>query len=209
MAFLTPDSERTFGTYLGAAIELRPEFLSPEMFGGWTVFHIEGYLVQNQALIESALKLAKQAGCTVSLDLASYNVVADNLEFLKAVVPRYVDIIFANQEEAFSFTGKEPENAVGELASMCTIAIVKTGKDGAWVQSGNQKHHVPGLDANCIDTTGAGDLFASGFLYGHTLGFSLRKCGELGNYLAAAVIGVTGPKIPEHHWAEIRQTLSI
>lgn len=209
MAFLTPDSERTFGTYLGAAIELRPEFLSPELFHGWSVFHIEGYLVQNHDLIESALRLANQAGCIVSLDLASYNVVEDNLEFLKSVVPQYVDILFANQEEAMAYTHKDPELAVDEFASFCRIAIVKTGKDGAWVRSGTEKHHVKGLEANCIDTTGAGDLFAAGFLYGYSREFSLRKCGELGNLLAAAVIEVTGPKISESHWLNIRKSLSI
>ena len=209
MAFLTSDSERTFGTYLGAAIELRPEFLSLELFQGWSVFHIEGYLVQNHDLIETALALANQAGCIISLDLASYNVVEDNLEFLKSVVPPYVDILFANQEEALAYTGLEPEAAVEELASHCGIAIVKTGKDGAWVRSGTEKHHIEGLEANCIDTTGAGDLFAAGFLYGFTRKLPLRKCGELGNLLAAAVIEVTGPKIPEQHWMKIRKALSI
>lgn len=207
MALLTPDSERTFGTYLGAAIELRPEFLTPALFHGWSVFHIEGYLVQNHDLIESALVWANLAGCTVSLDLASYNVVEDNLEFLKSVVPRYVDILFANQEEAMAFTGMEPEAAVNELAAMCRIAIVKTGEDGAWMQSGSEKLHVKGLEANCIDTTGAGDLFAAGFLYGYINDFSLMRCGELGNTLAAAVIEVTGSKISESHWEMIRASL--
>lgn len=207
MAFVTPDSERTFGTYLGAAIELRAGFLSPGMFNGWSVFHIEGYLVQNHELIESALILAKQAGCAVSLDLASYNVVEDNFEFLRSVVPKYVDLIFANQEEAMAFTGKDPEPAVEELAALCRFAIVKTGKDGAWVQSGNEKHHVSGLEANCIDTTGAGDLFAAGFLYGYAKGFPLQKCGDLGNLLAAAVIEVTGPKISDAHWKNIHRLL--
>jgi sugar/nucleoside kinase (ribokinase family) len=90
---------------------------------------------------------------------------------------------------------------------MCSIAIVKTGKDGAWVQSGTERWHVQGLEANCIDTTGAGDLFASGFLYGFTLGYSMQRCGELGNLLASAVIEVTGPKISEPKWASIRTTL--
>jgi sugar/nucleoside kinase (ribokinase family) len=204
MALLTPDSERTFGTYLGAAIELTPAFLHPEQFRGWTVFHIEGYLVQNRDLIRTALDMAREAGCVVSLDLASYNVVEDNLDFLQAILPGHVDILFANQEEAFAYTGKEPEDAVEEIASQCRIAIVKTGSEGAWVQSGSDKWQVPGLKANCIDTTGAGDLFASGFLYGWNKGYSLQRCGELGNLLAAAVIEVTGPKIPEGRWPGLR-----
>jgi len=209
MALLTPDSERTFGTYLGAALDLSPDFLNPGLFEGWSVFHIEGYLVQDHDLMETALNLARKAGCMISLDLSSFNVVEDNLAFLQSVVPRYVDILFANQEEALIYTGKEPEAAVEELAATSAIAIVKTGKDGAWVQSGSEKIHVNGLEANCIDTTGAGDLFASGFLYGYTMGYTLQKCGELGNLLAAAVIEVTGPKISEPHWQNIRKALSI
>lgn len=207
MALLTPDSERTFGTFLGAAIELRPEFLTPEMFRGWSIFHIEGYLVQNHELIHSALAHARREGCLVSLDLASYNVVEDNLDFLRAAVPEYVDLLFANQEEALAYTGKEAEAAVDELALSSRIAIVKTGKDGAWVKSGTEKHHVRGLEANCIDTTGAGDLFASGFLYGYSMGLPLARCGELGNMLAAAVIEVTGSKISDHRWEVIRRSL--
>jgi sugar/nucleoside kinase (ribokinase family) len=138
-ALLTPDGERTFGTYLGAAIELGPEFLTVDMF--------RGYLVQNQALIRRALELAHEAGCTVSLDLASYNVVEDNLGFLKTVIPLYVDMVFANQEEAHAFTGKGPEESVDELSAICHIAIVKTGPDGAWVRSGSERHAVPGLPA--------------------------------------------------------------
>ena len=208
MALLTPDSERTFGTYLGAAIDLTASFLGPELFRNWEVFHIEGYLVQNHDLIETALKLASHSGCLVSLDLASYNVVEDNLGFLKSVIPLYVDMVFANQEEAFAYTGKDAEQAVDELAESVKFAIVKTGKDGAWVKSGNEKHHIPGLKANCIDTTGAGDLFAAGFLYGYTRGFDLKRCGELGNLLAAAVIEVTGPKISQSHWEKIHKVLA-
>jgi sugar/nucleoside kinase (ribokinase family) len=207
MALLTPDSERTFGTYLGAAIELGPDFLSPGLFRDWSLFHIEGYLVQNHDLIRKALQLAKEAGCTVSLDLASFNVVEENLGFLHSVVPQFVDILFANQEEALAYTGKEPEDAVSELASSVKVAVVKTGKDGAWVQSGAEKHAVRGLEADCVDTTGAGDLFASGFLYGFTRKLPLRQCGELGNRLAVEVIGVTGSKIPSKRWDLFREQL--
>jgi len=206
-ALLTQDGERTFGTFLGAAIELGPDFLSVDMFRGWKVFHIEGYLVQNQELIRRALELAHEAGCTVSLDLASYNVVEDNLSFLKSVLPPYVDIVFANQEEAHAFTGKGPEEAVDELASLCRVAIVKTGPEGAWVRSGEEKHAVPGLPANCIDTTGAGDLFASGFLHAWLEGKSLRACGEAGNLLASHVIEVLGPKIHPETWPLLKAQL--
>jgi sugar/nucleoside kinase (ribokinase family) len=206
-ALLTPDGERTFGTFLGAAIELGPDFLTQEMFAGWTVFYIEGYLMQNHALIHRALELAKEAGCMVALDFASYNVVEENLEFLKSVLPEYVDIVFANQEEALAFTGKGPEEAVDELAALCRLAVVKTGKDGAWVKTAGEKHAIPGLRVNCVDTTGAGDLFASGFLFGYLEGFSLEECGKAGNMLASHVIEVLGPKIGADTWTLVKGKL--
>ncbi|MFO7617384.1 MAG: adenosine kinase, partial [Bacteroidales bacterium] len=158
-ALLSPDSERTFGTFLGAATELKAEFLHPDLFGGYQLFHIEGYMVQNHELIRRALQLAKRAGCLVSLDLASYNVVEENLEFLKSAVPGFVDFIFANEEEARAFTGQAAQQAAEELARICPVAIVKTGRNGALAQRGDEKASSPGLSVNANDTTGAGDLF--------------------------------------------------
>ena len=92
IVLITPDGERTFATYLGAAADLRAEDLSKEAFLGYDIFHLEGYLVQDHRLIEQAMKLAKEAGCTISLDLASYNVVNENHDFLKTLIRKYVDI---------------------------------------------------------------------------------------------------------------------
>ena len=108
---ISPDSERTFGTYLGAAMELTAEEMSHEIFRDYGILHIEGYLVQNHALIEAAMKIAKENGLLVSIDMASFNIVEANIDFLHHIIREYVDIVFANEEEATSLTGKNPEDA--------------------------------------------------------------------------------------------------
>jgi sugar/nucleoside kinase (ribokinase family) len=208
MALISPDSERTFATYLGAAIELSPNDLTEDLFTGYDYFHIEGYLVQNHALIEKAVMLAKQKSLQVSLDMASYNVVEQNLEFLKWILKDYVDIVFANEEEAKAFTGKVPEQALIEFSDHCDIAIVKTGKTGSLVKKGSDKHNIKPIEANSIDTTGAGDLYAAGFIYGLIHDFTLNKCGAIGSVLAGKTIEVIGPKMKPENWEEVRKIIS-
>lgn len=207
IALVTPDSERTFATFLGAAIELGSDHLASFNFKKYDTLHIEGYLVQNHELILTAVSLAKENGLTVSLDLASYNVVEANLDFLRDIVTRYVDIVFANEEEAKAFTGKEPREALDEIASMARIAVVKTGSKGSLVKSGKEIAEIGIIEVTPVDTTGAGDLYASGFLYGQSLGLSLQKCGEIGALLAGNVIGVLGSKIQKEEWRRIVESL--
>jgi len=207
VALVSPDGERTFATYLGAAIELNASDIKPEMFDKFDYFHVEGYLVQNHELIEESLKMAKRAGLKVALDLASYNVVEDNLEFLTHLVQNYVDIVFANEEESKAFTAKEPRESLDEIAKMCEIAIVKIGKDGAFIKRGEEIVKVDAIKANVIDTTGAGDFYASGFLFGLANDLKLEQCGKMGSVLAGNVIEYIGANIPEEKWNEIRTTV--
>lgn len=211
VALVTPDSERTFATFLGAAIELSADHLAtrlPEMgsniFKGYSYFHIEGYLVQNHELIRRAVELAQEHGLLVSLDMASYNVVEANRDFLLSIITEYVDIVFANEDEARSLTGMEPEEALHELGKLVDIAVVKTGSSGSLVKSGSDVYTIGVIDVNPIDTTGAGDLYASGFLYGLSTGMSLQKCGELGALLAGNVIEFMGSKMSADRWEQIR-----
>ena len=208
MVFITaPNAERTFAVYLGAALELVPEDLKPEWFEGWDYFHIEGYLVQNQATIRRAVELAKAAGCKISLDMASYNVVESNLAFLHDIVEKYVDIVFANETEAEAFTGLAPREALDEIAHHCEIAVVKVGKDGSMVKSGDEYHFIPAWPAATIDATGAGDTYAAGFLYAHSLGMPLKVCGEVGSIIAAKVVEVIGTKIDIPRWKAAKQEI--
>ena len=198
--FISKDGERTFGTYLGAAALLNADELKENDFEGYDYFYIEGYLVQSHELIKKAIILAKQAGAKIILDMASYNVVEENREFLLDIIPQYVDIIFANEEEAKALLNLEAEEAVSYLAKQVDIAIVKTGSKGSWIQQGKEKVFVAALKVNCVDTTGAGDLYAAGFIYGMINNCTLSVCGQIGTLLAAHVIQEIGAKIVENKW---------
>ena len=205
VALISEDSERTFATFLGAAVEMVPSELNPVLFNGYDYFHIEGYLVHNHDLIREAIKIAKSKNMIISLDLASYNVVEANLEFLKLITGDYIDIIFANEEEAKSFTGKNPSEALDEIAKDCKIAVVKLGKNGSMIKTNNQVYHVEAIKANSIDTTGAGDLYAAGFIYGLIKGLAPDKCGMIGGILGGNVIECIGAKLDSLRWESVRQ----
>ena len=215
IALVTPDSERTFATYLGAAIELSAAHLTTgttanghhPIFSKYNYFHIEGYLVQNHDLIRTAVEIAKACGLTVSLDLASYNVVEANRDFLHEIIRRYVDIVFANEEEALAFTGHKPEMAVQEIARFAEVAVVKTGSNGSLIRTTAEYCEIGVIPVSPIDTTGAGDLYASGFLYGHSLGLPLQRCGEIGALLAGNVIECMGSKMEEERWGRIKEAI--
>ncbi len=213
MVFITgANAERTFADYMGAALEMGPEDLKPEYFEGYDYFHIEGYLVQNQDLIAKAVQMAREAGCIISIDMASYNVVESNDAFLHNLIDRYVDIVFANESECRAFTKKDdPVESLRELATHCEIAALKVGKDGSWVKSRDEEIYIPAWPATPIDGTGAGDTYAAGFLYAHSLGLPLKVCGEVGSIIAAKVVEVVGTKIDVPRWRtaklEIRELI--
>ncbi|MCR5760251.1 MAG: adenosine kinase [Bacteroidales bacterium] len=206
MVFITgANAERTFADYMGAALDMGPEDLKEEYFRGYDYFHIEGYLVQNQDLIARAVQMAKAAGCLISIDMASYNVVESNDAFLHNLVDKYVDVVFANESESRAFTKCEkPEDGLRELSKMCSIAVVKAGKDGSWVRSGEEQHFIPAWPANPVDGTGAGDTYAAGFLYGLAQDLPLKTCGEIGSIIAAKVVEVVGTKIDIPRWREAK-----
>ena len=207
--FISPDGERTFGTYLGAAATLKAEDLSLEMFKGYTYLFIEGYLVQDHDMILRAIELAKEAGLQICLDMASYNIVEQDHDFFSLLINKYVDIVFANEEEAKAFTGKEPEEALDVIAKMCSIAIVKLGARGSLIRKGTEEVHVHAVAVDrVIDTTGAGDYFAAGFLYGLTCGYSLEKCGKIGSILSGSIIRVIGAEMPAEWWEDIKTRIS-
>ena len=202
------NAERTFAVYLGAALDFVPEDLKPEYFQGYDYFHIEGYLVQNQALVRRAVEMAHDAGCIISLDMASYNVVESNDAFLHDIVDKYVDIVFANETESRAFTKlPEPHDALLEISRHCRIAVVKVGKAGSWVRSGDEEHFIAPWPAEPLDATGAGDTYAAGFLYAHALGMPLKVCGEVGSIIAAKVVEVIGTKIDIPRWRDAKKEI--
>ncbi len=204
-ALISPDSERTFATFLGAAVELSAEDITQDMFKGYDILHIEGYLVQNHELVERAMKLAKENGLMVSIDMASFNVVEDHLEFFKHIVKEYVDILFANEEEAKAYTNTDPKSACELIAKDVQIAVVKIGKEGAYIKEGEQEMIlVPAFKADSKDTTGAGDSYAAGFLYGYINKAGHYNSSRIGALIAGKIIEHIGAKMPDSVWDNIQ-----
>jgi len=209
IALISPDGERTFATYLGAAIELTNEDLETEMFEDYDLVHIEGYLVQNHNLVRKILSITNELEQKVSIDLASYNVVSDNKDFLNEIISNNAHIVFANEDEAREFTGLSPEKALSVISQICEVAIVKVGSQGSLIRDKNHSLKIEAFPATCLDTTGAGDLYASGFLYGFSKKMKLSQCGEIASLLAGHVIEELGAKITEHRWQIVRETLGL
>jgi sugar/nucleoside kinase (ribokinase family) len=211
LSIITPDAQRSMLTFLGAASETRVEEISEACFSGARIVHVEGYLVFNRELILSALEAAKCAGASVSLDLASFTVVEQNREFLAEIIERYVDILLANEDEARVFTGLEDEEAALEaLSEKADLAVLKIGSRGSLIAHDGERLRIAPHDCiEAVDTTGAGDLWASGFLYGLVNGFPLDVCGALGSFCGAEVCRVFGAAIPADGWERIDARLAL
>jgi sugar/nucleoside kinase (ribokinase family) len=207
VALISPDTERTFATHLGAAVELNADDIYQASFKGYDILYLEGYLIYNKPLVEKACSIAKQQRMKIALDLASFNVVDAHLKIFREIIDKYVDILFANEEEAKSLTGKGRNEALNIISDLCEVAVIKVGSDGSLIKSGNKVIKVDPIPVNCIDTTGAGDLYASGFLYGLASGYNLKKCGLTGSLLAGKVIEVTGARLDEKKWIEINEII--
>lgn len=205
VSLISPDGERTMVTYLGAALEMKAHEILPTIFDGYDCLYVEGYLVQDHDLIRSAMQTAKECGLKVAIDLASFNVVEENLEFLRGLVRDYVDILFANEDEARAFTGEqEPLNALNAISESCDLVIVKIGMKGALIKRHEEVVHVGIMAAaKRVDTTGAGDFYAAGFLAAYCEGLNLRQCGTIGAITAGKVIEVVGTTFGEEAWEEI------
>ena len=208
IAMISPDSERTFATHLGAAVELNADDLQHENFNGYDILYLEGYLIFNKPLVMAACSIAKEKKMKIALDLASFNVVDAMLADFKEIVEKYVDIVFANEEEARSFTGLAPEEALLILSQLCEIAVVKVGSEGSWVKRGEEIIKIGTAQVMLKDTTGAGDLYASGFLYGYAQNKNLEICGQYGSLLAGHVIEIVGARMDHDKWQKIRASVT-
>ena len=208
LSLITPDSQRTMRTCLGAAMTLAPEEISPAAFADSRHAHIEGYLMFNPALATAVVDSARAAGCTISIDLASFEVVNVARDWIKRQIDTGVHVVFANEDEIHAlYETKTPayDELARRLASHGGIAAVKMGKDGAWIARGSDLHRIePVRVAQALDTTGAGDSWAAGFLYGYLRGWNLAAAGALGSVLGAECVQHIGPAIPESHWPAVR-----
>jgi sugar/nucleoside kinase (ribokinase family) len=209
LSIITPDAQRSMFTHLGASAEVRPEEIEGHFFENAAIVHVEGYLLFNPDLIRAVLNAAKASGATICLDLASFTVVKESRRLLEKIIREFVDILLANEDEALAYTGYSDEiPAVQSLAEEVDIAVLKVGERGSYIaHDGNILVIKPTGRVQAIDTTGAGDLWASGFLYGLVNGYSLEKCGQLGSACGYEVCQVIGTNIPEEGWQRIRRLL--
>ena len=153
------------------------------------------------------METAKACGLKIAIDLASYNMVEDNRDYMLQLINDYVDYVFANEAEAKALTGMEPEDALHFIASHCEIAVVKVGAKGSFIQKGNEIVTIGPMEWDVVDTTGAGDMWAAGFLAGFVKGESLEKCGKMGAIVAGNVIEVMGAKMDEARWNRVYETI--
>ncbi len=197
IGFITPDAQRTFSVHLGAGIHVAKEDVIEEDIALSRVLHIEAYQLEGktQEVIFYAMEMAKKHGTKISIDLADPGLIRRQREVLQDVVKKYADIVFVNETEAREFTGKEEVEAAKVLGEDVDIAIVKLGKEGSMVYNNGEISYIAPFMAKAIDTTGAGDTFAAGFLYGYCREWDLAKAGKLGSLLAAKVVEQKGVKL--------------
>jgi sugar/nucleoside kinase (ribokinase family) len=197
LIMVTPDGERTMNTFLGACRSFGPVDLDREKLSESRILHLTGYLwdTENQKkAAEAAVVLAEKKGITLSFDLADiYNVQQFGSLFLP-FIRESVDILFANREELGMLTSTDcDEDCIDAAARLCPTVLMKVGAKGCYVSHGGRIEHVPGVPAKKVaDTTGAGDSFASGFLFGALLGREPLECATLANTVASGIVGVEG-----------------
>ena len=207
LVVVTPDGQRTMATYLGASTELGPEDVDAEAVYGHAVTYLEGYLwdaPRAQEAMALAARLAHDAGNRVALTLSDPFCVERHRDEFRDFILEHVDVLFANQEEAMSlYVETDVWAAVERVRGDCAVAVVTRSEKGSIVVSGEETHVVDIVPVErVVDTTGAGDLFAAGFLYGITHGHDLPTCGRIGALAAAEVIGHLGAR-PEARLSEL------
>jgi sugar/nucleoside kinase (ribokinase family) len=205
LSLVTPDSQRTMRTFLGAAALLEPHEVSPEDFEGHGHAHLEGYMLFNPKLMQATLEAAKAAGCTVSLSLGSFEVVRAARGELPGILDNYVDMVFANEDEARAFADHHDlEHALQELAKYAPTAAVTCGPDGALLHHLGDTHQAGAHPVDSVvDTTGAGDLWTAGFLFGVLNDYPLKVAAEFGAIMGAAGVQRMGASLDDAAIADV------
>jgi sugar/nucleoside kinase (ribokinase family) len=199
MVLVTPDAQRTMQTYLGASAELGPEDLDREQIAAAGIVFLEGYLWDPEpargALLLAA-RIAREAGRRVALTLSDRFCVERHLDELRAFVDGSVDVLFANEVEALALTGTASfDGAAAALRGRCPIAVITRSEKGSIILHGSDTIELRAERPTAlVDTTGAGDLYAGGFLFGLSEGRDLPTCGRIGSIAAAEVISHVGAR---------------
>lgn len=205
---VTPDAQRSMWTYLGASDFLVSEDFVPALFDDVALLYAEGYRAFNADCFKKSFTLSRSLGVETALDFSSFGVVeACRKTFDELFENKLIDIIIANEDEAFAYAHVKEEAALEVLAQKAKVAVVKIGKRGALISKDGVVTHVKAGPAKAIDTTGAGDLWASGFIYGYMNGWDMERSGNLGSIVSNEVVQVMGAQISEEGWARIKSLM--
>jgi len=203
----TPDNTITRIGYTGVNDELTPDDLSDKYLSNYSHLLIDGYMVPNEDFVQALADTNDIQYMKVIFDLASSHIAEGHREFLKKFIKSTVDILFANDLEAFSYTNNEPERAIKSLAKDCEVVVIKKGDKGSLIQRGSEFYPIPTAPATVVESSGAGDLYAAGFLYGLLKNYHLTHCGKIGAFLASKILEVEGARLSADRWREIKKMI--
>ncbi len=210
ITFVTQGGERSFAVHLGAAGCLRREHLSKDDIKKSKILHIEGYLLlgeETRETVLSAMKVAKKYDTLVSLDLSAVGVIEKHLPLVKEILSEYADIVFVNEDEALALTGKEELEALHDLSESCSIAVVKLGAKGSLVKRHGKVHTIDPHEVVMVNTNGAGDMYAAGFLHGLAEGHDTEVIGSVASEVAGLVVASEGARMHHSHHGKIKNIL--
>ena len=205
ICYVTKDGERTFRNFYGASDEMVHLRVEPDLFDKVSHLHMDGYTILFEGLCERVMEIAKQKGVEVSFDLGSFSILEPRKDLVRTLLKIYVDIVFANDKEAETLTGKPPKEACEELGGLCDTAVVTLGEKGCWVARLGKVEHFPAIPTQVVDTTGAGDLFSAGFLHAHLQGRSTKEAAREGALLASQIIQIIGADLPAESIRKLSQ----
>jgi len=210
LVLVTPDGERTMSTYLGASTELGNGEIVPELIRTARITYLEGYLFdppEAKAAFHEAARIAAEAGRQVALSLSDTFCVERHRAAFRSLIQGGVDVLFGNQEEVCALYETDTlDDALAQLRAECTLAAVTRSGDGSIIMTPEDTIEVPAAQVDeVVDTTGAGDLYAAGFLYGLARERPLAECGQLASLAAAEIISHIGAR-PETSLAELAKS---
>ena len=200
VVLITPDAQRSMLTHLGVSVSLTEDDICGDTIAKAKYVYIEGYLFAGPATKAAALKaiaLAKQHGVKVALTISDPFLVDLCRADFEALIQDSVDLLFCNEVEAAALTGEDdPINAAHAIHKTCANVALTLGKKGSIIMHGGEALPIEGVEVNAMDTTGAGDMYAAGVLYGITNGLDWQTAGRLGSHAAAKVVAQLGARLP-------------
>lgn len=212
LTLITPDGERTFMTTLGAARHLHQKHIIEEDIQNSKILHIEGFLLEDkktyQAMMQ-AIFFARKHATLVSIDLSSADIIMRRKSLIKNLLKKYVDIVFVNEEEAYSLTGKKELKALKSLSAWCDIVVVKLGSRGSLVGAFGKVYTIAPYHVKVVNTNGAGDMYAAAFLHGIAKNFEIHSVGKAASFAAALAVASPGARIHETHHKKLKRIHTI